>query len=147
VEIKCQLGFSVQRSAVTYEKVVTAVNNVSKQNACAAWSLRYSRHAGLAGDTSGDDDNVGTGKGLLGTVVGGEEAGNLGGGVDVREVGSNLDGMSAKSVGRNVGRQRRAPWRAGKRETGGISHPEWAMLQSGWCVRGEPHVANRTSPG
>jgi hypothetical protein len=50
-------------------------------------------HAGLAGNTSGDDDNVGTGKGLLGTVVGGEEALNGSGGVDVREVGSNTLGV------------------------------------------------------
>jgi len=49
-----------------------------------------SRHAGLAGDTSGDDNNVGTREGLLGAVVGGKEAGDLGGGVDVREVSSDL---------------------------------------------------------
>ncbi len=81
------LGEGRADAGVDLEEVVTAGCQLEVR-------LNHSRHAGLAGNTSGDDDNVGTGKGLLGTVVGGEEALNGSGGVDVREVGSNLHRVS-----------------------------------------------------
>jgi hypothetical protein len=67
------LTFLDERSFTgTYEEVITG-------------------HAGLAGDTSGDDDNVGSLESLLRAVVGREEASDLGWGGDVREVRSDLE--------------------------------------------------------
>lgn len=49
-----------------------------------------SGHAWLSGHTSRDDDDVTVLQGLLGAVVGREEAGDLRGRSDVRQVGRDL---------------------------------------------------------
>jgi hypothetical protein len=48
-------------------------------------------HAGLPGDTGGDDDNVGSFESTLGAVVRGKEARDLSRGRDVGEVGGDLE--------------------------------------------------------
>lgn len=52
-------------------------------------------HAWLTGDTSGNDDNVGVFEGLAKTTVSGEVASDNGGSVDMREIGSDTDGVDA----------------------------------------------------
>lgn len=52
-------------------------------------------HTRLTGDTGGDDDNVGTLERLSETTIGGEIASDDGGGVDVREIGSDTRSIDA----------------------------------------------------
>lgn len=52
-------------------------------------------HAGLTGDTGGDNDNVGVLERLSEATVGGEVAGDHRGGVDVRQVGGDTGGVDA----------------------------------------------------
>ena len=62
-------------------------------------------HAGLAGDTGRDDDNVGAFESLFCAVVGRQEALNLGRGSDVGEIGGHLVRVSLSSRNRVQGAQ------------------------------------------
>lgn len=47
-------------------------------------------HTGLPGNTSGNDNDISTLEGLLSSIVGREETGDLGRGSDVRQIGGHL---------------------------------------------------------
>lgn len=53
------------------------------------WHSGGKTYARLPGNTRGDDDNLCASKGLLEAIIGGQVTDHLGGGRDVRQIGSN----------------------------------------------------------